>query len=352
MECWFYCILYQDYYFITITMNLKFTTSILVLLIIFAISFSSFVVLLYLRDFSLGAQPKTGVTFSKSYAEYLGLNWQEAYLATLDELKVKNIRIVAQWNEVESQFKEYNFYDVGWMLDRAYERNVDVILAIGRRTPRWPECHDPLWVKELTPDKARAEQLIMVRDVVNKFKEKTALVMWQVENEPFLDTFGECQPISLSFLKQEIALVKSLDTRPVMITDSGELSWWLKTGTIGDKFGHTLYREVYNKYIGYFQHVYPPAFYYFKARLAGIKQDDMIVAELQAEPWVPEGYTLQLDYVKMKELMAPEKIESNYAYAKRTGATEIYFWGVEWWYWMKVKVDDDSLWENAKQFFE
>ncbi|PIR94497.1 hypothetical protein COT97_00940 [Candidatus Falkowbacteria bacterium CG10_big_fil_rev_8_21_14_0_10_39_11] len=333
-------------------MKLKFKSSVLVLLIIFVILFASFIIMLFLRDFSLDNEQKVGVTFSKSYAEYLGLDWQEAYLATIDDLQVKNIRIVAQWDEIEPKFNEYYFWDITWMLDRAYERNVDVILAIGRRTPRWPECHDPEWIKELAPEKVRQEQLLMIKDVVNKYKDKTALKMWQVENEPFLDSFGECEPISLNFLKEEISLVKSLDSRPVLITDSGELSTWIKTGQLGDKFGHTLYREVYNKYIGYFKHVYPPAYYYFKGRLVGLKQRDVIVAELQAEPWVPDGYTLQLDYEKMKQLMSPEKIESNLDYAKRTGASEIYLWGVEWWYWMKTEVDDDSLWNSAKPYFE
>src|SRR3989338_5721806 len=42
-----------------------------------------------------------GVTFSKPYAQGLGLDWKETYLAILDELNVKNLRIPAYWNELE-----------------------------------------------------------------------------------------------------------------------------------------------------------------------------------------------------------------------------------------------------------
>jgi len=215
--------------------------------------------------------------------------------------------------------------------------------------PRWPECHDPNWLKDLDTKSQTTEQLRYVKDLVEYFKHYDNIKMWQVENEPFLTSFGECPAMSIDFLKQEISLVKSLDDRPVLITDSGELSFWLKTGKLGDKFGHTLYRVVFNKYIGHIHYYLPASFYRIKALLADIKPENVIVAELQAEPWVPDGYTLRLDYGRMVSFMDSKKLTGNYNFAKQTGASEIYFWGVEWWYWLKTQKDNDKMWEAAKK---
>jgi len=306
-------------------------------------------IMIQFADFSDENYPVLGVTFSKSYAiNDLDLDWQETYLAILDDLKVKDIRLVAQWNEVEPEFKKFYFNDLDWMLDRADERDVNVIMAIGRRVPRWPECHDPAWIADLPVEKVEIEQLELIRVLVEHFQSHESIVMWQVENEPFLNSFGECPETSIGMLKKEVALVKSLDERPVMVTDSGELSTWLKTAHLGDKFGHTLYRVVYNEYIGYFNHVFAPSFYRFKSWMVRKSPDDMIVAELQAEPWVPYGYDLQVDVEKMNELMNPDVLLYNISFARKTGFSEIYLWGVEWWYWMKVN-GDDSMWETAKE---
>lgn len=330
-------------------MKILLKTRVLILLLILMLEISVLAVLLVFKDYGANNKPIVGVTFSSVYAvENLGLNWQETYLAILDDLQIENIRIAVPWNKVAPTFGQYEFQDYDWMLEQAEQRGVKVILAIGHRTPRWPECHTPIWLKDLTSEKAELEQQQMIADVVTHFKKYSALWWWQIENEPFLNSFGECPPMSFELLKREIAIVKSLDSRPVLITDSGELSSWFKTAQLGDKFGHTLYREVYNQYLGFFRHVFPASFYSLKMRLNNLDPRDVIVAELQAEPWVPQGLNLQFDSEEIKTMMTAEKIRSNFEFARRTGASEIYFWGVEWWYWLKQVDGDDSLWQEAK----
>ena len=81
-----------------------------------------------------------GVTFSTKYAKELGLDWKAAYLATLDDLGVRKFRIPVYWDEAEPERGRYAWDEVDWMLDEAAKRGADVILAVGRKTPRWPEC--------------------------------------------------------------------------------------------------------------------------------------------------------------------------------------------------------------------
>jgi len=59
---------------------------------------------------------KLGVTFSMRYATDIGLDWRAAYLATLDDLGAKKIRIPVYWDFVEPQDGQYNFsdYSCGW----------------------------------------------------------------------------------------------------------------------------------------------------------------------------------------------------------------------------------------------
>jgi hypothetical protein len=72
--------------------------------------------------------------------------------------------------------------------------------------------------------------------------------MWQVENEAFLK-FGACPWTDEDFLKKEIAFVKINDPiHKVIVTDSGELSFWIKASQSGaDIVGVTTYKKVCQK---------------------------------------------------------------------------------------------------------
>ena len=77
------------------------------LLILFSIFFILAVFLFFLNRKTY--QADYGVSFSKVYAEYLGLDWKEVYLAILQDLNPKYIRIVAPWNYIESEKGKFSF---------------------------------------------------------------------------------------------------------------------------------------------------------------------------------------------------------------------------------------------------
>jgi len=68
-----------------------------------------------------------GVTFSKSFAKYLDLDWRQTYIAVLDDLQVKYIRIPILWNEIEPEKNLYNFEDIDWQVAEAEKRNAHLI---------------------------------------------------------------------------------------------------------------------------------------------------------------------------------------------------------------------------------
>ncbi len=135
-------------------------------------------------------KPTWGVSFTKSFAEYLGLDWRNVYLEALDDLGIKRFRIGLNWDEVEMTPGRLNFTDFDWMFDEAEKRNVKIILAVGRKLPRWPECRTPEWAKSLS-EEARQERILKyLEESLNHFKNRRTLIAWQIENEPFFRFFG------------------------------------------------------------------------------------------------------------------------------------------------------------------
>jgi hypothetical protein len=99
-----------------------------------------------------------GMTFSYRYAESLGLNWQETYLAQLDDLHIRRMRIPVYWDLVEKNEGELSYTEVDWQLEQIAARKGEVILSLGQRVPRWPECHIPTWAKD---DTSKREQKLL-----------------------------------------------------------------------------------------------------------------------------------------------------------------------------------------------
>ena len=90
------------------------------------------------------------------------------------------------------------------------------------------------------------------------------ITYWQVENEPYLGVFATefCGALDEDFLKEEIALVRSLDpTRPILVTDSGNLGIWKEPYKLGDAFGTSVYVYFWNPELGQFKTILPPWFY-------------------------------------------------------------------------------------------
>jgi len=293
-----------------------------------------------------------GVTFSARYAKDIGLDWRKTYLAMLDELKIRKIRIPVYWDLAEPEPGKYDFSDIDWQLEQAAKRNADAILVIGQKVPRWPECAIPRWAQN--DDSIRKTELLnFITAAVERYKNNPAVKFWQVENEPFLK-FGICPPLDTHLLDNEIATVRSLDaTRRIIISDSGELSLWAQAAKRADVFGTTLYRTIWKKGIGYYDYPIGPRFFWFKHWLIKTfaNQNNAIVIELQAEPWI-NGWTTNQPLAEQFKSMNPQKLTDNVDFAKKVGFPEIYLWGAEWWYWLKINQNHPELWNTAKNLIK
>jgi hypothetical protein len=296
-----------------------------------------------------------GMSFNTPYARELGLDPMEVLGALIDDLGIRNFRIAAHWNLIEPRD---DVYDFAWMdeeLKRIEDAGGTVIFGVGRRLPRWPECHIPEWAKGLSWDDQKSALREYMTTVVNRYKTSSAITYWQVENEPYLTVFaGEhCgETLDEDFLKEQIALVKSLDpTRPLLVTDSGNLGTWNGAYANGDAFGTSVYVYFWNPELGQFRTILPPWFYRAKEKLMRIAhgEKETFLIELALEPWLVDPVA-EVPIPIQKTRMSLEKFDEIIAYGEKTRFEKQYLWGGEWWYWLK-KQGDDSFWERGRALY-
>ncbi len=299
-----------------------------------------------------------GVTWSTPYAYSLGLNPIAGLVAVLDELGVRNFRIPAYWTDVERQQGVYDFHFVQEPLDEISKRNGTVVLAVGARLPRWPECWVPDWAKSLDLQAREQAQLSYVRSVYEHFKNNPTIIAWQVENEPMFNSYVKCPGLTNAIVLEEMRMLRAEEAkrgdraRPIVTTDSGELSAWLDYASEIDGLGVSVYRVVTNPTFGVTHWILPPWFYTRKAWLTNLYRDHgmTFVSEFQMEPWSdkPLIEATQADFDKTLSI---KQMQSNFEYAQEMDMPIVYFWGAEWWYWMKEKRGQSQYWEEAKNFF-
>jgi len=291
---------------------------------------------------------EAGVTFSILQTKVLGLDPEKTYLALLDDLGVKNLRLVAYWSEIEKEPGSYDFSWLDFEVREAEERQAKVILAVGMKLPRWPECHLPAWTKGILKEERELRLMEFVSRVVGRYRNSPAITSWQVENEPFFK-FGSCPEISRELVQKEIDLVRLVDSRPILISDSGELGTWFRAARLGDIVGTTMYLRNLTPRFGYLSYPLPPRFYEKKAKL--IKRffgDDVIVVEMQAEPWLASPRLADFSIEEQFKGLDFERFKSHLRYARASRLSPVYFWGAEWWYWLKENGHPE-FWNYVKK---
>ena len=299
-----------------------------------------------------------GTTFSDKYATQLGLDWKQVFTASLDDLGIRHYRLVAYWDEIEAERDVYNFDNIIWQLEEAQKRDAFVIMTIGRKVPRYPECFEPQWWKDMEDQKERNRELLEYIEVATTtLKDYDVIKIWQVENEPFFE-FGECDPSpTQDVVAREIAVATSIDDRPIIVQDSGEGGFWFPAYQVGDFLGISMYRRVWFDFwkllLGnaiYFHYPLSHWTYKIKAHLTLVPQDKIIVTELQAEPWGPV-INHHLTKAEKDKTMSRHHFIDTIAYAQKTGFKNYYLWGVEWWFWEKFENDNPFYWDTAKALY-
>ena len=290
-----------------------------------------------------------GVTFSDMMAEDLKLDTEETLRAILKELKPQGVRLVAYWDRIEKRKGEYDFSSLDLQMGIAAEYKTPVILAVGQRVPRWPECHIPKWAhpkKDLLP---------FMKRVVKRYRGYRNILYWQVENEPFLH-FGECPKADKKLIESEIDTVRNLDPgRKILLTDGGEFGDWYRASKRGNIFGTTLYRKVHSRFFGEFTYPITPEIYPLKRDiiqfLTGKPDQNFIIIELGTEPW-GDKQIFEMTLEEQIQNFRMKDFRDNINYALDCRYDTYYLWGAEWWYYLKKKFNKDGYWHIAAETFK
>jgi hypothetical protein len=300
-----------------------------------------------------------GLNFSDKFAREMNLDWKQVFNTMVEEMPTKKYRLVVYWDDVEKNPGEFDYSNIKYQLDtlKKYPES-EVILVVGRKVIRYPECHEPNWWREIPSENEKKKRILSYLErTVTELKNYESIKYWQVENEA-LFPFGYCTPISnlREFLIEEVELVRKLDpTREIIIQDSGEGGFWFLSDEIGDYLGISIYRKVWFDFLGIltdqfsFPLKYPigPAFYKIKAFLLGVPFEHIKATEVQAEPWGPVRNDL-LTKEDIDKTMSEEDFMRIFEFNKKTGFSEFHLWGVEWWYHQKYVVGHSFYWDYAK----
>jgi len=297
-----------------------------------------------------------GVSFIPDYAQSLGVNPQQNMDALLN-IGVKNFRLVSYWSDAEQQQGTYDFSQLDWQFRKAEAAHAHIILTLGLRQPRWPECHIPAWANNEAASVWQAQLYAYMKATINRYKTSPALQSYQLENEYFLKGFGICTDYSRQRLISEYNLVKATDpNHPVIIGRSNNALGFPVGQPQPDEFSISIYKRVWDAGVTkrYLEYPFPAHFYAF---IAGVQQifihKNMMIGELQAEAWPSRGQSIQnTSLAEQNKSLDATRLQDTFTFGKATGMKQINMWGAEYWYYRKVVLHDPSLWNVAKQEFQ
>jgi hypothetical protein len=303
------------------------------------------------------SQPlQLGVSFIPDYAQSLGVN-PEQTMDALIGIGVKQFRLVSYWSDMEPTPGHYDFSQLDWEFQKADAAHAKVILTLGLRQPRWPECHMPGWASNEPASEWQPQLEDFMQAVVQRYRNSPSLESYQLENEYFLQGFGTCTNFSRSRLVSEYNLVKKLDpSHPIIVGRSNNALGYPVGQPQPDEFSISIYKRVWDSAFTHRYIEYPyPAWYY--AFLAGVQKivdhKDMMIGELQAEAWPPHGMTIpETSLAEQNKSINASRLKARFKYGEATGMRSIDLWGAEYWYYRMVVLHDPSLWNVAKQEFE
>ena len=297
-----------------------------------------------------------GVSFIPDYATSLGLNPKQTMQALLN-IGVRQFRLTSYWSDIETAPNHYNFSQLDWEFALANAYHAKIILVVGLRQPRWPECHPPSWINTKASLNTWEPQLLtFMTKVINRYKQNPALEAWQLENEYFLKGFGDCTNFSRKRLITEDKLLARLDpSHDIIIGRSNNAIGIPMNQPVPNIYSISIYKRVWDANIThrYLEYPYPAWYYAFLAELQEIHQHkNMIIAELQAEAWPPNGQSIPATTLAVQnQSLNATRLTHRFSFARSTGMKDAILWGAEYWYYRKQVLHDPSLWNVAKQEF-
>lgn len=294
-------------------------------------------------------KPTVGFTYSAPYAQSLGLDPIQSFNEILNQLPFQFVRLPVYWDRYEPLNDLWDTGEINQLLDIAEHHNVKVILAIGQKVPRWPECYAPNWTSSLTEPEYDQQFTEFIEHIVKQSTDRTIIARWQVENESYFP-FGDCEQVEPKLIRAQTKIVNQMGgNRPIQTTVSGEQGVGFSKAAFADIVGMSLYRSVKAPVLGDYQFPHTPFFYRVQSWLITLAGKRAVISELQAEPWGLHEFDLSnsVGVAEAYQAFTKEDLAKQMEFARRTGVREISLWGVEWWLALAHR-GEGALFEGAK----
>jgi hypothetical protein len=313
-----------------------------------------------------------GISFRPPQVEAFGLDLRTT-MRTLLKHPFEVIRLGAYWNRMEPAPGLFQTDDLDLQIDAAEQAGKRIILCVGPlKTFSYPEffvpAHhlaQPLREGVLVQPQAHVSLLVaateFVERVVERYRDRKAIVAWQVEHEA-VDPLGmeHSWRLAAAFVEKEVAAVRGADpSRPIVMTGflptsmPVRLQQWWRTRDQGDSLavaqrladivGIDYYPRHALASIGgmtlYLDGSRSPWQQRRRKQLFGWARTSgrrVMISEGQAEPW--ESVTTPPNPEDMAMYScAPEQVIENYNQCMRwareaDSPLDAYlFWGAEYW---------------------
>lgn len=315
--------------------------------------------------------PEIGVNFSCEQAKYLGMDCRAALTTILDELGVRLFRLSVQWSDVERRPGVYDWEVIDWQLDELHQRDAKAVVSIGMKAQRYPEFWLPTWMRRTidVPEGGYPGDEPLVERHLFPYLEATtrhlaahpAVEAFQIENEPFVSSPGYANAwhVRKEFLAREIETVRAADPlkRRIVVSHS---SWSRRDQTWKWILDHAdvVGQSVYPKWQW---RRFPRWFYVYRYRMGPLTPNlpgqaryaerlgkEVWITELQAEPFEKHGVDPRREPLTKLRSISPRLLRENLRLARRSGATRVYLWGVEWWLYARNTRNEPDLWQIGR----
>lgn len=288
----------------------------------------------------------SGTTFTPRQAHWLELDSDTIFDSLLD-MSFDVIRLGCYWEEIEKEKGIYDFCSIEKLLKKCEDRQQKVILVIGMKSPRWPEFYFPEWIIKKDPEYVETEVLRFIQKGIETLKHFSCITHWQVENEPLDPSGPDNLKISEKLLEKEIARVRILDPRPIVVTVWGNLLSKRSSFRIAEKLADIVGIDVYYK-TPFWKRMYKGPWDTDRtiAKLIATCTKPVWISELQAEPWERHGKEFTSS---TPESITVALLEKNIERAERLKPAALFLWGYEYWMYRR-NVGDTGYLDVVKQW--
>jgi hypothetical protein len=314
-----------------------------------------------------------GTTFSQLQCNFLNISYQEC-CRDVATLPFNAIRVCAYWEEIEKTENVYSYEILDYIVTEFSKKEIQIILTVGIKSPRWPEFHIPKWLRDkyntthqdiavdsFSEIATKAYQF--TENTVCRYKDNPHIKYFLIENEGLNNAeFTNGRHISHAFIHSEIDLVRRLK-RPdqkIMCTNAIELSllwaddkYALRQNLhLADAVGINVYTKIPKNNR---QYIEPTFLFWMKLKnwrnKIIQKGCEPWITESQAEPWELHDGKGSAIHINEKNYPSSSPQSSVKLASKLTkiGFNKILLWGCEHWYWHK-KNGNNEWWNEIEKY--